>query len=116
MPQRKWRDGDRIAVTFNLAARLIPGEYGNKGLAALAWGPFVLAYDEKLNPGLPGAGDVAFTGASPQCQSIWGPIKVQVVGLKDGKRRTATLVPFADAGATGGAYRVWLPLKTAGTP
>ena len=111
----EWHDGDHcFEIDYAAKARLIPGEYGNEGLAALAWGPFVLAYDEKLNPGLPGAGDVGLIRADPPCTlKPGGPLafEAKVIGFKDGKRRTAIFVPFADAGSTGGAYRVWLPLK-----
>ena len=68
LPLREWRDGDQHGIASIWRARLIPGEYGNKGLAALAWGPFVLAYDEKLNPGLPAAGEVGLVRADPPCK------------------------------------------------
>ena len=52
VPVREWRDGDRVTLSFPLAARLIPGEFGNKDRGALSWGPFVLAYDRASNPAL----------------------------------------------------------------
>lgn len=68
VPARAWRRGDRIEIDFALGSRLVQGDFGNSGRAALQWGPIVLAYEE----------------------------------------RTAVLVPFAEAGASGGRYRVWL--------
>ena len=50
---REWKDGDRVKLSFTLVARLILGHFGDTGRAALNWGPFVLAYDASMNPGLP---------------------------------------------------------------
>jgi hypothetical protein len=108
---REWKDGDQIALKFNLSARLIPGEYGNAGLAALAWGPFVLAYDQNLNPGLPASRAIGVTEAQPPLVLKPGSslaFQGRVRGRASGEPMTATFVPFADAGSTGGAYRVWL--------
>ena len=50
---REWKDGDRVNLSYKLGPRLILGHFGNTDRAALAWGPFVLAYDQARNPGLP---------------------------------------------------------------
>ncbi len=55
LPLRTWNSGDRIEIAFHLAPRLILGDYGNAERAALAWGPFVLAFDQQRNRGLPPA-------------------------------------------------------------
>ena len=56
VPAREWKDGDRIALRFTLAPRLVLGEHGNAGRAAAAWGPFVLACDQQQNTALPPLG------------------------------------------------------------
>jgi len=75
LPMQEWKDGDQINVKFNLAERVVAGEFGNVGRTATVRGPFVLARDLK----------------------------------------TGTLMPFADAGADGGAYRVWLRKSAVGS-
>jgi DUF1680 family protein len=112
---REWKNGDHVALTFHLGGRLIPGEHGNRGEVALAWGPFILAYDEARNPELPkgleGGNSIALNP----------PAKGPLVALEPGAglafstelwlanaQRKGELVPFADAGRDGGHYRVWL--------
>lgn len=115
VPARKWKDGDKIEVTFLIPARVIAGEHTNSGKSAFLWGPIVLAYDDKLNPGLPSGKSV---GLGPDVQKP--PLTLQPVeGVPlafrasirtgtDDQPHTATLVPFAEAGSTGGRYQVWL--------
>jgi DUF1680 family protein len=107
---REWKDGDRVRLSYPLGPRLLPGRFSNSGEAALAWGPFVLAYDQSRNPGLPPANTLGLVTDDPPCALEPGPdltFRVRV-GRKGGEPRPAVVVPFADAGSTGGAYRVWL--------
>ncbi|MCY3023278.1 MAG: glycoside hydrolase family 127 protein [Planctomycetota bacterium] len=114
MAPRKWKDGDRVAVTFTVAARLVNGEHTNKGAQALLWGPLVLAYDAKRNQGLPPPSGVALatTGESAPAvkpsADLPPAFEVSVRTAADPQPKTATLVPFAEAGRDGGAYQVWL--------
>jgi DUF1680 family protein len=111
LPAREWKDGDRIAIQFNLAARLVAGDYGNAGRAALAWGPFVLACDQALNPGLSKPRSIGLVDSKPPFTLKSGAqlaFETNVFSGTRGKPATATFVPFADAGAEGGVYRVWL--------
>jgi DUF1680 family protein len=111
VPAREWKDGDRITLKFTLGARLVLGNHGNAGRAAATWGPFVLACDQQHNPGLPPLNTLGFG----ESQSLWKPrtdreltFDAKLVGGKGSDLATATLTTFADAGAEGGAYRVWL--------
>jgi len=135
VPARLWHSGEQITLRFNLASRVLSGETTttHKGRAALAWGPFVLAYEQQANPALPpmrklglvrtshalpaqyrpgqplrfeaavdlpaepAGSDAAASAASPAAASA---------GL--GRTATAQFLSFADAGATQGAFRVWL--------
>lgn len=111
LPAREWRDGDRIAINFNLAARLVVGDHGNAGRAALTWGPFVLACDQSLNPGLSKPRSLGLIESQPLCTLKPGTqlaFETKVAGGMKSQPMPATLVPFADAGAEGGVYRVWL--------
>jgi hypothetical protein len=117
VPARAWRRGDRLQIDFALSSRPVRGDFGNSGLAALLWGPIVLAYDEARNHSGPPAawvwladdaraslrGDGGGDGAS---LSFTAPILTGESGSAE--RRTADFVSFADAGASGGTYRVWV--------
>ena len=63
LPARSWKNGDRVSIDFHLGPRLIVGDHGNAGRAALAWGPFVLAYDQDSNGGIPADDALAFVDA-----------------------------------------------------
>ena len=39
----------RLEIKFDLTARVVLGDHGNAGGAALMWGPYVLAYDQQQN-------------------------------------------------------------------
>jgi hypothetical protein len=111
LPSRAWNSGDRINVVFDLGPKLIVGEYGNAGRAALAWGPFVLAVDRDDNPGLPSLKTLGLVDSQPLLTLKPGSrlaFEGKVVGQKGGDATAAVFVPFADAGAGGGEYRVWL--------
>jgi uncharacterized protein len=78
----------------------------------MTWGPFVLAYDEKRDPGLPSTRRVAFRDNSLQAP---GRFKSGQLLEFSSQLRTpsqglvkARLVPFADAGRDRGTFRVWL--------
>lgn len=111
IPARTWKDGDQIPITFTLGSRLIIGEHGNKGSAAAAWGPFILACEKNTNPSLPALRTLAFTDNLPRLKaSADGNLAftVQLAGTRDGKTHAAELATFADAGADYGEFRTWL--------
>jgi uncharacterized protein len=109
---REWKDGDTVRLDYKLGPRLITGHFGNTNHAALAWGPFVLAYDQARNPGLPAPGAIGLVDDT-QSHLVLEPgqdlvFRGPVVGRDRSGPRPAIFVPFADAGSTGGVYRVWL--------
>lgn len=128
---RAWMQGDTIDLTLPLAPRVIAGGHLNAGKAALLYGPLVLAADEALigtgrlrvtGLSLPGV-DPAALGLTPEPApdgfKTWpGAMVFRVNAVtragagvpQAGTPVTARLVPFADAGAQGSWYRVWLPL------
>ena len=111
LPAREWKDGDRIAVKFNLAPRLVIGEHTNTGRASLMWGPFVLACDQKQNPDLPAPSALGLVASQPPFTLKTGDglaFEAKVVGRTGSEPRSATFETFADAGSDGGAYRIWL--------
>jgi DUF1680 family protein len=119
VPARPWRSEDRLSVTYTLAARVIQGEHGNSGRTALAWGPFVLAYDQKRNLGLPRAAGLALVEEAGKSACELSPgAALTFVGRVTAPRHNglipAVFVPFAEAGRDGGGYRVWL--RSPGAP
>jgi DUF1680 family protein len=113
IPAREWKDGDQVALQFQLTGRVILGQHGNRNQAALEWGPFVLAYDDHRNPDLPDDAAIEFISGpeEPVVRIRPGPelaFTAQLRAANHPEPFAATLVPFADAGRDGGAYRVWL--------
>lgn len=117
---RRWKDGDSIAIGFRMVQQAVVGEHSNAGHVAIVWGPLVMAYDESLNPGLP-----PFNSATPTPLEVTrlthpnvlaGPaaigsrlrLSLWMQGARDKQAKGAVLVPFAEAGASGGRFAVWL--------
>jgi hypothetical protein len=110
LPARDWQPTDVVQITFELKCEMVAGEYGNAGLAALRWGPFVLAYDSSAQKGLPAPSLIGFADRVPaklQNASLRFSQAARSPRLKEPAQ--AVFVPFADAGAEGGTYRVWIP-------
>ncbi len=111
LPARNWKDGEHITLAFTIAARLVRGDHGNAGRAAMTWGPFVLACDQKRNAALPPLDTLRFAESKPRLAPETDrelSFHAKVVGGDSGQPVTATFTTFADAGADGGEYRVWL--------
>ncbi|WP_337177771.1 beta-L-arabinofuranosidase domain-containing protein [Paludisphaera sp.] len=106
-----WVDGTEIQINLDLELKAAPGGDSNPDRQALTWGPFVLAYDEARNPEGPPARAVGFTPVEGRVEPTAGDglaFTVPVVGKSPSTPTPGVFVPFAEAGATGGAYRVWL--------
>lgn len=112
LAERNWKSGDKVEVTFNLSGRLVIGEHTNSGLAAICYGPFVLAFDNSDNPELSAVKEVGFTEKSVGALKIKGekPLKFETSIRAQDKDVPGVLRAFADAGSDGGFYRVWLKL------
>jgi DUF1680 family protein len=111
LPARVWKDGDRIEFQFRLVGRVIAGEYTNYSQAAAAWGPFILAVDSAVNSKRESFESLRIAkGAEPTLTSSSGSLMfaLNMSDVPDEKAQAINLVPFADAGATGGQYRIWL--------
>jgi len=134
---REWRKGETVRVKFDVFSELAHGRGTNQGLVAYERGPFVFAIDAGMNPGVSLARithaaypDRVFGGwmADVKVAVVSGPRRadageatcvVRGLGLTptgDGSASQTRLktVPlqwtiFADAGATGSNFAVWLP-------
>lgn len=123
--KRKWQQGGQIKIQFNMPIQPIPGGKSYPGQLALQRGPQVLAFDAALNKGLqldnacktdaPCAMASGLQLAAPKqvLPNGWvgqQAFSVTVTNAGGNGPRTLVLVPFADAGQTAGAIKVWLPL------
>lgn len=121
--EREWRKGDTVTLDLDMSLRAVKGEHEQTGRVSLYRGPLLLAFDPHYNP----AGESALhpirleaieqstvriperrPGADPD-QEPW--VLVSVPATEGG---TVTLCDYASAGATGSAYRSWLPVEQAG--
>jgi hypothetical protein len=121
LPPQTWRKNTRFTLRFRLEPKAVAGEHGNTGLTSLQWGPFVLAYDQKHNPGLPLPALVSlaeFSDPKPFELNVASSeallFTTRMLSSRKPGVHPATLVPFADAGADGGRYSIWL--RSPGTP
>jgi DUF1680 family protein len=112
VPPRVWRDGEVIEVRIDLDGRLIAGDPANPGRVAAMWGPLVLALEEGAAgswstlcaTGLAG-GPTAAPPSAPRATDLRIQAAVRTGG---GPPRPAAMVPFAEAGADGRHYQIWL--------
>ncbi len=129
--EREWKPGDEMQVRLNLEPRLLVGEHKNEGRVAVLYGPLVLAADEallenkecKLSQVGVGAADIATLRFKPEPApaklKFWPEgrvfrIQAQCRSQETGRSNTpfqAGLIPFAEAGASGTSYKIWLPYK-----
>lgn len=123
--RRAWRSGDTVELRLKLAPRIVPGDHLNAGKAALGYGPLVLAADESLLAGTDlslgaaalASADLAALNVVPEPAAgewrTWPGAELYRVSAakRGGATARIALVPFADAGATGAKYKVWLPLR-----
>lgn len=119
LPARAWKDGDMISVKFNLASRVESGEYTLAGRAALAWGPFVLAYEQNANPALPPPHLLGLTRNAVKIGSRPGEplsFETDVAVQPEARLRAAKFFTFADAGTDRGVFRIWLRAPGADAP
>jgi hypothetical protein len=128
--KRRWQAGDKVELKIPLEPRTVVGDHHNQGKLALLYGPLVLAADEALTGGKRlesvrlASGELADLGVTPQPvpeqRRTWAgdrQFRVNATTRRGSERAQIELVPFADAGATGTRYKVWLPLVTpAGKP
>ena len=123
--QRKWQADGQIKLQFNMPLQYIPGGKSYPGQLALQRGPQVLAYDAALNAGLSfdnacktGNPCAIASGIQPALPKAVLPVgwigqqafNLTLTGNTAQGKMALVLVPFADAGQTGGALKVWLPV------
>jgi uncharacterized protein len=113
--EQLWDKKTVIKISFDMPLQMLDGGISYPGYIALKYGTQVLAVDQVLNPGITDMDKISL--GSPQLKSIsksilpkgWVGFQVfSAHALCDGKPVDLKLVPFADAGQTGGEIRVWI--------
>jgi len=122
LPPRLWKNGDEVAISYTLGAKLTTGTGMQAGREWLNWGPFVLAYEHKANAELPPADVVHYDGTAELTgKDRFLRFEAPVTRGKAPRHHaadayqtiSAKLVTYADAGADGGYYRIWLRRRAA---
>ena len=129
--QRDWARGDVVELVLPMQASVIVGDHLNQGKAAVLYGPLVLAADNALLGDRGSNVDaICLAGTDPATLQVtpepaagafktWpgarvfqvnGVARIATAKLHKGDPIPMRLVPFADAGATGARYKIWLPL------
>jgi DUF1680 family protein len=111
---RLWQTGDKIDVSFAMPIQLLDGGKSYPGHVAIKRGPQVLAFDQALNK--IDASKVSIATASVQLKEAesalsqgWiGTQAYQVDAMEDGAPTKIVLVPYCDAGQSGGVVTTWL--------
>ena len=101
-----------------MPVQILSGGKSYPGQLAFQRGPQVLAFDDSLNPGIKIEPDQKLSVEKPESKSFEGVLPRQWIGKQayslnesDKTKQQLVLVPFADASQTGGAVKVWLPLR-----
>ncbi len=120
---RTWSDSDIVKIQMDLTVQVLPGGPAYPDYVAVQRGPQLLAADERLNrkedlwiAGLAATDTRALQLREPtnRLPGRWVGSQAYTVRGYSGnpalgkKPLELALVPFADAGQTGGEYRVWL--------
>jgi DUF1680 family protein len=126
--QGLWKSGDKIKVSFEMPIQVINGGKSYPGLIAFQRGPQVLAFDDSLNNN--GNRESAMKteenliAENPEGKTNTGALPEHWIGKqaytlnvfdknKNLTKDQLVIVPFADAGQTGGTVAVWMKLKMA---
>ena len=126
--ERVWKSGEKIRVSFQMPVQILNGGKSYPDQVAFQRGPQVLAFDDSLNSEFlkkhPFESDQKLHVEKPEVISNvdllpkqWIGEQAYSVGVIDEKKNREKqhliLVPFADASQTGGAVKVWMPLRIA---
>lgn len=123
---RVWKKGDKIELSLDMSPHYLRGDQYVQGRSSVYHGPVLLAWDQSRNE--TDADRIPTLQAStlrlkPVPQADYRPadrrfppiVLYEVSGTDaEGKPATIRLCDFASAGATGAAYRSWLPVEGTG--
>ena len=113
--EQLWDKNTVINVSFDMQVQILEGGKSYPGFLAIKYGPQVLAVDLALNPDLKDMDKIRldFSKLVPSSKTLlpksWvGSQIYKTKAYYEGKPVDINLIPFADAGQTGGDIRVWI--------
>ena len=113
--RRRWKDGDALVLRLDERTRVEAGLREQAGRISVYRGPLLLAFDPRWNPfdedAMPPLDGAALAGsvARVEAPGADGFPPILLVTLPATRGGSVRLSDFATAGATGRAYRSWLP-------
>ncbi len=123
---RRWRETDRLQVSFQMPVRFVAGANEATGKVSLYRGPVLLAFDPAQNDfdedtlplvNLARLGEVRVVSPQAGFRRLETPLRPWLaVEVPTADGRPLRLVDFASAGACGTPYRSWLPAQSPPPP
>lgn len=115
---RNWKNGDEIAVAFDIAVKQIDGGISYPNHFAFQRGPQVLAIDASLNKDLSSSSTIIVNPATFSSKNVsallppgWIGKQFYQANVYGNENTPVILVPYSDAGQGGDSSLVWLPKK-----
>jgi DUF1680 family protein len=113
---RRWSNGDEVALSYTLGSALTIGTGLADGRQIVNWGPFILAAEDDANAHLPPLDMIHYAGPATMVQTdrflrFEAPVSEGQPPHRHAGNQPLTparLVTYADAGAAGSWYRLWL--------
>jgi uncharacterized protein len=113
-----WKKDSKVEVSMNLNVQELDGGISYPGFVAIKSGSQVLAFDQALNPQITDLSKIEIENGHIQLlpktrlPASWiGTEVYQLNASYNNNPVVLKLVPFADAGQTGGDVRVWIKKK-----
>ncbi len=113
-----WGKNAKIEITMDLNVQELDGGISYPGFVAIKSGPQILAFDQALNPEISDIANIEIENDNihllpkTELPSFWFGTEVYRLDAScNNKPVVLKLVPFAEAGQTGGQVRVWLKKK-----
>jgi len=110
-----WKNNSKIEIKMDLNVQELDGGISYPGFVAIKSGPQILAFDQTLNPEITDIEKIEIENTNIQLlpktelpSSWFGTEVFKLNATCDNKPVVLKLVPFAEAGQTGGEVRVWM--------
>lgn len=110
-----WGKNSKIKISMDLNVHELDGGASYPGFVAIKSGTQILAYDQTLNPEIKDVEKIEIQNDSVQLlpktdlpQSWFGTEIFKLSAIYTNKPVVLRLIPFAEAGQTGGEVRVWM--------
>ncbi len=117
---RNWERENKISVSFEIPVQALPGGQSYPGAVAVQRGPQVLSVDQSLNPSLDPAALNLNTASGIKLRQARETLPAEWIGKQAyattfrnaaGQPQSLILVPYAEAGQTGGTANVWITVR-----